>query len=436
MDLSSITEFLAPYWSSLVNFGRSLLLPSRLWQVAGLFALFGLAHLIAMFLEPRITARLRSLKDVPMWRMRIFLLLRDRMRMMLFFLFCTIAAQIIQEVTWASRAFLISAVGNLAGAWLAIVFLSRIIKSPPLRKLVRWGGWIWVTLYLTGLLPDMVALLDSAAIEAGKLRISLLTIIKAIIILAITLWLARLSSRTLSERLEKNEDISPAMRVLTGKLLTALFYALAIIFGLQAIGFDLTSLTVLSGAIGLGLGFGLQKIVSNLVSGVILLMDKSLKPGDVITLGDDYGWVNQLGARYVSVLTRDGREHLIPNEELITSRVVNWSYSSNYVRLDLPFQVAYQADPHLVQQLAREAPKAVQRVAKERAPVCNLIGFGESGVDFNLRFWITDPTGGLQNVRSEVYMNLWDILMENEIEIPYPRREVTLRRDKPDPTEP
>jgi small-conductance mechanosensitive channel len=180
-----------------------------------------------------------------------------------------------------------------------------------------------------------------------------------------------------------------------------------------------------------GLGFGLQKVVSNLVSGVILLIDKSIKPGDVISLGETFGWIEQMGARYVSVVTRDGKEFLIPNEDLITGQVVNWSHTNAFVRLDIHFGTAYDADPHLVRKVAREATVGVARVLSHRPPVCHIVGFGDSSVDYILRFWIDDPTGGLTNIRGNVYLALWDAFKEHGINIPFPQREVRMLGDAP-----
>jgi small-conductance mechanosensitive channel len=216
------------------------------------------------------------------------------------------------------------------------------------------------------------------------------------------------------------------MQVLAVKLLQVLLYGAAFFMGLRAVGVDLTGLAVLSGAIGVGLGFGLQKVVSNLVSGVIILLDKSIKPGDVISLGETFGWINALGARYVSITTRDGREYLIPNEDLITGQVVNWSHSNDFVRLDIFFGTAYGDDPHKVRKIAVSAASAVPRVLSERAPVCHIVSFGDSSVDYILRFWIRDPTQGLTNIRGNVYLALWDAFQAEGISFPFPQREVRL----------
>ncbi len=169
------------------------------------------------------------------------------------------------------------------------------------------------------------------------------------------------------------------------------------------------------------------KVSSNLISGVILLLDKSIKPGDVIELEDTFGWITSLGARYVSVNTRDGKEYLIPNEDLITHRVVNWSFSNQLVRLEIPIGVSYDSDPHEVRRIVREAAVQPARVDETTAPVCHLTGFGDSSLDFLLRFWIRDPQNGVVNIKGEVLLAVWDALKANGIEIPYPHRHLVLR---------
>ena len=186
---------------------------------------------------------------------------------------------------------------------------------------------------------------------------------------------------------------------------------------------------MLSGAIGVGIGFGLQKVVSNFVSGIIILLDESIKPGDTISLGDTFGWIRELRARFVSVITRDGREFLIPNEDFITTQVVNWSFTDDLVRLDVPFGVSYDSDPHEVSRLAIDAAANVERVVTiGKSPVCWLKNFGDSSLDFVLRFWIKDPQNGLTNIRGKVMLALWDAFKENGIEIPFPHREVIMKQ--------
>ena len=309
---------------------------------------------------------------------------------------------------------------------LIVNFGSKLIGNRFLSRVVAWGAGIWVVSVILGFDAGVLSFLDSLAITFGDFRLSALTVIKAMIVTGCLVAGARMLTRGASNRIRKNPDISPSMQVLAIKGLQLLLFGGAIFIGLKAVGFDLTGLAVLSGAIGVGLGFGLQKVVSNLVSGIIILLDKSIKPGDVISLGETFGWIESLGARYVSVVTRDGKEYLIPNEDLITGQVVNWSHSDEFVRLDLFFGASYTDDPHKVRKLAIEAAGRVNRVLTDRPSVCHIVGFGDSSVDYILRFWIRDPTEGLTNIRGNVYLALWDVFRENGISIPFPQREVKL----------
>jgi small-conductance mechanosensitive channel len=177
-----------------------------------------------------------------------------------------------------------------------------------------------------------------------------------------------------------------------------------------------------SGALGLGIGFGLQKVFANLVSGFIILADKSIKPGDVIQVGDTYGWIKFLGSRYVSVVTRDGTEHLIPNENLVTGQVINWSYSNNLVRLRVPIGISYESDLQKAMQLMLEASATTKRVLQEPKPSCLLVGFGDSAVNFELRVWIGDPENGLGTIKSDLLLGVWQRFREQGIVFPYPQR--------------
>lgn len=212
--------------------------------------------------------------------------------------------------------------------------------------------------------------------------------------------------------------------MLITKFVKIVLVLVAVFAALRDIGIDLTGFAVLTGAIGVGIGFGLQKAVANFVSGVTILLDKSIKPGDVISVGDTYGRVHSLGARYVSVITRDGKEYLIPNEELVTQQVVNWSYSSEQVRMKTPIGISYRSDVNQAMTLCLEAADAVKRVLKEPKPVCLLMGFGDNSVDLELRFWIRDPMNGLSNVKSDVLLQVWQKFQKHGIEIPFPQRDL------------
>ena len=403
---------------------ESLLRPWNAYQVGIILVTLIASHALGRFCAPELHAWLRSREGWPKWRLRLALIVHKRLRGIVFVMMIWIVLTVMREVTWPSRSYLIGIIANLSIAWLIVTFATRLISNPLMRSIVRYGAWVWVTLRILGQTENTVNILDTLAYEAGDFRLSLWIIVQGVFILSLFFIIARFISRQTSRRVQSNKDISPSMQVLLVKFLQVVLYGAAFFIGLKAVGFDLTGLAVLSGAIGVGLGFGLQKVVSNLVSGIIILLDKSIKPGDVITVGQTFGWINSLGARYVSITTRDGREYLIPNEDLITTQVVNWSHSNDFVRLDINFGTAYDDDPHEVRKLAIEAALGVDRVLDFRPPVCHIVGFGDSSVDYLLRFWIKDPTGGLTNIRGNVYLALWDTFKEHGISIPFPQREV------------
>ncbi|MEM6371358.1 MAG: mechanosensitive ion channel domain-containing protein [Pseudomonadota bacterium] len=433
-DGATLLESVTALAQSLVVAGEalflSLLRPWVGYQILIVLVLILLAHILRRTLGPPIRAWMGTREGWPKWRMRVLVVVHQRLRHIFFVILIWIVVLIMREVTWPSRSYVLSIVGTLSLAWLLVTFATRLIRSLALRRLVRVGALVYVTLYILGVVEEASQILDAAAISLGEFRISLLMVVQGIVVIGILFALARFVTTTTAARVARNEDISPSMRVLITKAVQIVFYALAFFIGVRSLGIDLTGLAVLSGAIGVGLGFGLQKVVSNLVSGVIILLDKSIKPGDVISLGDTFGWIQTLGARYASVVTRDGKEYLIPNEDLITGQVVNWSHSDQFVRLDIHFGTAYDDDPHLVRKLAIEAAGTVNRVLNSRPPVCHIVGFGDSSVDYILRFWIMDPTGGLTNIRGQVFLALWDIFKEHGISIPFPQREVKLLGDQ------
>ncbi|SMY08108.1 mechanosensitive ion channel family protein [Flavimaricola marinus] len=407
-------------------FLATLLRPWNFYQILIAIGLLALAHILRAVLAPRLHAWMRTREGWPRWRMRYLVVVHKRLRAIFFVVLIWTVVLIMREVTWPSRSYLLGIVANLATAWLIVAFGTRLIANPILRSVVRYGAWVWITLRILGLTEESENLLDTIALHIGDMRISMLLVLQALLSLGVLIFVARLVNRTATARIEGNDEISPSMRVLMVKVMQITLYGIAFFVAMRAVGVDLTGLAVLSGAIGVGLGFGLQKVVSNLVSGVIILLDKSIKPGDVISLGETFGWINSLGARYVSITTRDGKEYLIPNEDLITGQVVNWSHSNDFVRLDIFFGTAYGNNPHDVRRIAIAAAASVQRVLPDKPPVCHIVGFGDSSVDYILRFWIRDPTGGLTNIRGNVYLALWDAFAENGIDIPFPQREVRL----------
>ncbi len=331
-----------------------------------------------------------------------------------------------RAATLPSRFYLVGVAANLATAWVVIAILASVIHNQLVNRLVSIAAWSITALSILGLLDPVEDALDSAGVAIGGLRITALVALKATVLLLLALWAATSTSNFLDRRLRSYADLTPSIQVLLGKLARIALITFAVLVVLSSVGIDFSALAVFSGAVGVGVGFGLQKIVSNLVSGIILLADKSIKPGDIITLGDNYGWVDTMGARYTSVVSPDGREYLIPNEDFVTQRVINWSYSNERVGLDVKFGVSYASDPHQVREVALAAIASVERVLSDPAPVCNLARFGDSSLDFALWFWIGDPIQGVGNVRSAVLFALWDAFKREGIEIPYPVRDMRL----------
>jgi len=424
--IDQITSQFDVYLHSLTVFVTSFTTPWSLIQYGLVIIALGVSWVITSFLETPIETRLRQITGRPKL-LRFLATVFRRLHWIIFALLLWFEFAALRQGTWPSRSYFILIVAGLVTAWAVISIVSRIIRNRSVAKIIAIVVWSVLALYLTGLLTTVSEWLDYAAIELGSMRISMLLVLKGVILLALLLWLATILGEFIESLLNRNKDLTPRLQVLISKSVKVVLFVLAFFVALSAVGVDLTALTVFSGAVGLGIGFGLQKIFSNLISGMIILMDKSIKPGDVISLGDKFGWISSLRGRYVSVVTRDGWEFLIPNEDFITQQVVNWSFSSDLVRLDVDFGVGYECNPHTVRKLAIEAVKEIERIAAHPAPVCHLVAFGGSSLDFVLRFWIKDPQKGLTNIKGVVMLALWDTFEENSINIPYPHQEIIVR---------
>ena len=290
--------------------------------------------------------------------------------------------------------------------------------------------WSMVALHLLGWLPAVEAALDAMAFSVGETRISLLATIKLIGLIGLTLTLAFWVSGVIERRMRASPNMTPSLQVAFAKFARVFLITVAFLVAIDAVGIDLTTFAVFGGALGVGIGFGLQRITSNFISGFILVLDRSIKPGDVISVGTDgakYGWVQELRARYVVVRDRDGVERLIPNENLITSEVINWSYTDKNTRVRLPVSVSYDDDPEQAMALMVEAARASSRVIDEPAPVARLLNFGDNGIDLELRVWISDPENGIGNVRTDINLAIWRAFKAAGITIPCPQRDVYIR---------
>ncbi|MDJ0916966.1 MAG: mechanosensitive ion channel [Woeseiaceae bacterium] len=423
MDTDAIIALANEYLSNSVAY----LSQTAIWvQLVIMALLFGLAWIISNRVEPKVEHLARRITGMP-GLLRIVSAFLRRFEWLFFILFLVIAYSVTSTLGWPGNNNLIYAVMLLSGAWFVISVSSRAIRSRAARRVFAFAAWFYVAAMILGVVDDVSAFLDSAALSVGEIRISVLSVLQGVLLLAVALWASLKLGNIFDNRIQTVEELTPSLRVLLGKITRIALIVFAGFFVVSGLGIDLTALTVLSGAVGVGIGFGLQKVVSNFISGIIILLDQSIKPGDTIALGDTFGWIRELRARFVSVVTRDGREYLIPNEDFITHEVINWSFSDKYVRLDVDFGVSYDSDPDTVSRIAIEATSTVDRVdTNKKAPVCWLTEFGDSSLNFRLRFWIADPQEGLTNIRGKVLRELWYAFKENNIEIPYPHREVIL----------
>jgi small-conductance mechanosensitive channel len=337
-----------------------------------------------------------------------------------------ISRLVMWHITWPSRSYLLMVSAKLALAWLAIRLVTTVIQNAFIVRLVSISAWVVAALSVIGQLSWAADTLDSVAIEVGGLRLSPLLIIKAGALVIVALWLTNIASNFAESQINRASDLTPSIQVLLTKIIRIGLMVIAIAIALSAVGINLSALAVFSGAVGVGIGIGLQKIVANFVSGIILLADKSVKPGDLVTIGDNSGRISAMKTRYISVAAGDGREFLIPNEDLVTQRVTNWTYTDKNTLVKIAFATNYDADPHLVVKLAIETASAAPRAIKGRQPNCILTEFAELGMKFSLTFWIADPDG-MDNVKSDVMLALWDAFKREGIRVPYPVREIRVR---------
>jgi small-conductance mechanosensitive channel len=338
-----------------------------------------------------------------------------------------IAARItMYHSTWPSRSYLLMVAAKLAVAWLVIRLVTSVIRNAFIVRLVSLSAWCVAALSITGELEPAIEMLDSVSIVLGGLRLTPLLVIKLGLLLIAALWLTSIASNFAESRINRSADLTPSIQVLLVKMIRMGLMVVAITIALSAVGINLSALAVFSGAVGVGIGIGLQKIVANFISGIILLADKSVKPGDLVTIGDSSGRISAMKTRYISVAAGDGREFLIPNEDLVTQKVTNWTYTDKNTLVKVNFGTNYDADPKQVCKLAIDVAAAAPRAIKSKAPNCILIEFAEAGMKFSLTFWIADPDG-MDNVKSEVMVSLWETFKREGIRVPYPVRELRVR---------
>ena len=291
-------------------------------------------------------------------------------------------------------------------------------------------GWLWQEGYFDAAKQYLDT--EQLTLAFGDFKMTAYGALKSIFFIILIFWVTSMIAEFVETRISKIKKMRVANKVLFQKISQIVIYFIAFLTTLNIMGINLTSLTVLSGALGIGLGFGLQKIASNFVSGLILLIERSMKPGDLLELEDGtFGYVRKSTSRATLIETIDGKEVLVPNEEFIIKQVVNWTLSNPKARITINFGVSYGADINQARELALEAVNAHERCLDDPAAVCFLDQFGDSSVDFIMYFWVADVNLGFRNVKSEVLFNIWNKFKEHDIEIPFPQRDLNIRTSIP-----
>lgn len=405
--------------------------PGLLWQIITLAGCLGAGWLLARVLRSKVTAQ-----DMHLRVMRLGVESFARvMSPLLALVFIAAAKPILAQ--WHHINLLrvaIPLVGSFALIRLAFYVLRRVfarggraggflLAFEKVFATVVWGG---VALYITGLLPELVQYLDQTVLPVGRNKVSLLTVVQAATSVFVTLVIALWAGAVLEERLMRMDAVHSSMRVVAARMSKALLILLAVLLSLSLVGIDLTVLSVFGGALGVGLGLGLQKIVSSYVSGFVILLERSLTIGDIVMVDKYFGQVTHINTRYTIVRGMDGIETVVPNEILLSSMVQNYSLTDRSLRVGTRVTISYQSDIEKVLRLLEEAAAGVPRVLSSPKPAALLLKFEADGFELELGFWIGDPENGKGNVLSEVNRAIWKTLQEHQVEIPYPQREIRL----------
>lgn len=397
-----------------------------IWQIGILFACAIVSWGLMRLILPHLTREHTS------WRIGQEALQRLG-QPLIGFLLIVLARSVFQA--W-HPAHLLNIVIPLLGALVLVrllVYMLRFVfdNNEALKIWERFIGWIiWVgfALHITGLLPRIMLALDAISFESGSRHFSLLLLLKALTVIVIAILAALWVAQLIEARLLRLTSMDPSLRLALIKALRTLLLVASILVALPAVGIDITILSVFGGALGVGLGFGLQKIASNYISGFIILLDRSIRPGDMITVDTRYGEVSQLKTRYTLLRAQDGTEVIIPNETLITSTVVNHSFTKRDVRMSIPIQVGYDSDLAVVFDIMTTAANNHSRIliSDSTLPRVLINGFGDNGINLELIVWINDPEEGQGNLRSDLYLTIWHAFKAANISLPYPHRSVQI----------
>jgi small-conductance mechanosensitive channel len=422
MDIKDVLEYLQ---MALRSVGAEVRSPWFFFQIGVVLTGAGIAYAIGATIRARVDTSKLGVNWPAPFRIIVHVLVLHAPTA-LFAVLMRVTRIIMKLSTWPSRSYLISMCAKLALAWLVIRLLASVIRNPFALRVVSLSAWLVAALSIIGQLDPVIDALGSVSITLGGLQLTPLLLIQLAVLLAVALWLSNVASNFAENQIARSGDLTPSVQVLLVKVIRISLMVFAVAVAMSAVGINLGALTVFSGAAGVGIGFGLQKIVANFISGIILLVDKSVKPGDLVTIGDNSGRISAMKTRYISVAAGDGREFLIPNEDLVTQKVTNWTYTDKYTLVKVIFGTNYDADPKLVCKVAIETAAAHARALKNKPPNCLLTEFTEAGMKFSLTFWLADPDG-MDNVKSDVMLALWDAFKRENIRVPYPVRELRVR---------
>ena len=422
MDLHEILDWLL---SAARSVGAEFTSPWFYFQVGLLLAGGGIAYLAGAAIRARIDLSSRMMGWPTPFRHSLRVTI-DSISTAVFTVLVALERLVMVHATWPSRSYLLAMGAKLGAAWLVIRLITSVIRNPFIVRVVSISAWLVAALSIIGQLDAVVDALDSVSVVLGGLRLSPLVVIKLGVLLIVALWLTNIASNFVESRITRSGDLTPSIQVLLIKMVRLGLMIFAITLAMGAVGINLSALAVFSGAVGVGIGFGLQKIVANFISGIILLADKSVKPGDLVTIGDNSGRISAMNTRYISVAAGDGREFLIPNEDLVTQKVTNWTYTDKNTLVKVNFGTNYDADPRLVCKLAIETAATTPLALKNKPPNCLLTEFAEAGMKFSLTFWVADPSD-MDKTRSEAMLSLWDAFKREGIRVPYPVRELRVR---------
>lgn len=401
-------------------------------QCAVVLAAFIAAAVVARMVKPILVQTIEGLRLPGALRGALHKI-RRMLAPILTLLFLFIAESIHQAAEMSVHFYFVHAMARLVAASLIIRFAVSIIHNRAVQHITAAIIWIIAAFSIFGILDDVSAALDGIALTVGDFRLSALTVVKCIIVTMLLVYGALGLSKLVERQLGKVPAMSAGSRLLITKIVRMLLVVTAILIGVTMAGINLSVLAVFSGAVGLGIGFGLQRGVSNLFTGMMLLLDRTVQPGDMIEMDNGaFGVVTSMSSRCTEIAAPNGKSYLIPNEELVTKPVINWSRNGPDIALTVTFGVDYTHNPHQIIEMAVKAASAVERVLQDPAPGCLFKGFGESSLDFALSFRIRDPQNGTGVVQSDVLLALWDAFEANNIKIPYPRRDISiLNQDKP-----